>query len=111
MTQFQYVVVSAPVVGKEEEFNTWYDQVHIPDVLRVPCFKAAQRFKLPEVNKLGGQYMAIYEIDTDDIQKVMAELHSRVGTPAMLLSPSMDMSKVSTTLCTAIAQRCTAVSA
>lgn len=45
----------------EEEFNTWYDEEHIPEkVGRVPGFLRARRYKA-----LDGRpnYMAIYELE------------------------------------------------
>jgi hypothetical protein len=55
--------------AREEEFNKWYDEVHLPDILSAPHFVAAQRYKLagrPSKSEPEAQYLAIYEIDTDD---------------------------------------------
>ena len=38
--------------------------------------------------------MAIYEMDTDDVQKALDELASRAGTPEMFMSPSLDLDGV-----------------
>ena len=45
----------------DEEFNTWYDEEHIPEkVGRVPGFLSAQRYKA-----LDGRpnYLAVYELE------------------------------------------------
>jgi hypothetical protein len=31
-----YLVFSNPVEGREDEYNAWYDEVHLPDVQRIP---------------------------------------------------------------------------
>jgi hypothetical protein len=70
------VVLSNPAAGREDEFNEWYDGPHISDILAIDGIEAAQRFRLP-----GDQgpaepyrYLAIYEIETDDIDAVRAGL-------------------------------------
>ena len=95
MTKCNFVILSNPVAGREDEFNEWYTKQHLDDVLKVPGFVAAQRFKAqdPE-NKLPHKYMAIYEMDTDDVQKALDELTSRAGTPDMFMSPSLDLDGV-----------------
>ena len=32
----------------EDEYNEWYDSVHLPDVLAVPGVRSARRFKLAD---------------------------------------------------------------
>ena len=48
MTKYTFVVMTNASEGKEEEFNRWYNQHHIPDVLNVPGFVSGQRFRLAE---------------------------------------------------------------
>jgi hypothetical protein len=63
------VVVTNPVPGKEGEYNRWYNEQHLNDVLRVvPGMVAAQRFELAydAAKSLPGRYLAIYEMETDD---------------------------------------------
>jgi hypothetical protein len=68
MTKQILVVVSNPTPGHEDEYNRWYSEQHLADVLRVPGFVAAQRFKLTmdSANSLPGPYLAIYEMESDD---------------------------------------------
>ena len=55
-----FVVITTPLPGKDDEFNTWYTEQHLPDVLRFPGFVSEQRFKLPEDSTLPGRYLALY---------------------------------------------------
>ena len=57
---------------RDSEFNTWYDTIHIPDVLSSPGHKSAARYVIKDPVKGKGKYLAIYEIETDDIKKTMA---------------------------------------
>ena len=56
---------------RDSEFNNWYDTIHIPDVLSSPGFKGAARYVIKDQVKDKGKYLAIYEIETDDIKKTM----------------------------------------
>jgi hypothetical protein len=106
VAQYCFVVISDALPEREEEFNAWYDQVHLADVLRVPGFVAAQRFKLvqPESN-LSGRYLALYEIETEDPQAALTELMKRSGTQQMIMSEAMNMTKVSAMLFCALGTR------
>jgi hypothetical protein len=109
MAQYCYVVITDALPGREEEFNAWYDQRHLADVLRVPGFVAARRFKLAQPQSgLPGRYLSLYEIETDDPQAALAELTRRAGTAQMVMSEALDSSKVSATLFAALGARRTA---
>lgn len=109
MAKYTLVVLSNPTAGKEAEFNEWYDKVHVPDVLRVPGFVAAQRFKLngPQLNDAPRphRYLALYEIDTDDIQASVDELRRRAGTIEMAISDAIDIKGVFATMFSPVAER------
>lgn len=93
MAKYTFVVMTNAVEGQDEEFNAWYDEVHIPDVLQVPGFVAAQRFRLAAMNpaqNFGHRYLSLYEVETDDLDKARQALSERAGTPAMLISPTLD---------------------
>ena len=56
--------------AREDEFNDWYDNIHLPDLMKNPGFVRASRFVNPEPSTLeSGKYLAIYEIETEDINK------------------------------------------
>ena len=68
MGQGIFVVQTMPVPGREDEYDAWYSDVHIPEVLQIPGFAAAQRF-LHDPSGRPGQpppefrHLAIYELD------------------------------------------------
>jgi hypothetical protein len=64
-----HLVFSAPPDGvSEDEFNAWYD-AHLAEILSVPGFRSARRFRLKAV--VGAEeappyrYLVVYEIDGD----------------------------------------------
>jgi hypothetical protein len=99
MGKYVFVVFSAAAAGREDEFNRWYDGQHVRDVLNVPGFVAAQRFRLAQPpDGSSAPYLALYEMETDDPGKALAELNSRAGTSAMVLSDALDVTRVSAVL-------------
>lgn len=89
------VVHTRPVSeDKEDQYNEWYTEEHLADVVSVPGFGSARRFVLSETPAVEGlppngfKYMAIYELDTDDVEgaaKAMGE-----ALPGMHLSEALD---------------------
>jgi len=56
---------------RDSEYNNWYDRVHIPDALSCPGHKRATRYIIKNPAGDQGKYLAIYEVETDDIKKTM----------------------------------------
>lgn len=72
-----YMVKSNPVAGKEDEYNRWYNDVHLPEVLQIDGFQTAQRFKLHTRQVQPNPthtYLAIYQIDSNDVDGTLANL-------------------------------------
>ncbi len=98
-----FLVLSNPVDGRDDEYNKWYDEVHIRDVCEVPGVVAAQRYRVrpdippadvePGDGRLPQRHLAVYELD-DDPAKVFGEFLARVGDGRLPLSDTLDMSSV-----------------
>ena len=78
------VVLTNPSDGdRDDDYNMWYDETHLSEVTQVPGIVSARRFKLSPVqmdppSSLGHQqYLAIYEIETDDLDSIPRELTAR----------------------------------
>lgn len=78
------------VEGRENEFNDWYDNTHLADVLAVPGMVAATRYELEPVERSGppapASYLAVYEFEGDP-----AEVTAALGAAAktMVITPAM----------------------
>ncbi|AIT79819.1 hypothetical protein JI59_08545 [Novosphingobium pentaromativorans US6-1] len=92
------MVFSDPKPGCEDEYNQWYNDEHIGDVLNAPGFVAARRFRIAaDPNAaLPHRYVAIYEMETDDPDKVMAELTRRSDQGVFQISSALDLNGVRT---------------
>jgi hypothetical protein len=91
------VVQSGPVdPAREDEYNDWYDNTHVPQICAIPGFVSARRYKVHgahPADPAAPAYLAIYEIDADDLAAPAAELRARSaagrtpGTDALRLDP------------------------
>lgn len=91
MDKKMLLVLTNAVEGREQEFNDWYTNQHLRDVLAVPGFTAAQRFEIQgePVNGTRWNYCAIYEVEHDDPAEALRDLTSRAGTEAMPMSDAL----------------------
>ena len=91
MPKFKMLVFTNVAKGGDEaNYNKWYDEQHIPDVCRIDGFSGAQRFKRSG-DEGPTQYLAIYEMEADDPAAVVADLTSKAGTDAMIMTDDIDL--------------------
>jgi hypothetical protein len=75
------VVQSGPAdATRLDEYNDWYTNTHIPDMLAGPGFVSARRYRRldptgPPADKPG--YLAIYELEADDLTEPLAARRER----------------------------------
>jgi hypothetical protein len=93
MAKYVMVVPSTAHEGRDDDYNHWYDAEHIHDICSLPGVISGRRFSAqPAVspNALPGKYLAIYEIETDDIGSLMAEMGRRAMAGEMSVSDALD---------------------
>ena len=102
---FAYIVLSNPVQGREDEYNAWYTGQHLADVIAVPGFVSAQRFRLCDAAAEGApqqRYMAIYNMQTDDPVALIARLTALVESGEVAMSEAFSHEGLSTILYEAV---------
>lgn len=81
---YRIVTLFDPKEGRDEEFNEWYN-AHVSKALQVRGMLTGQRFRLTKEQRAGStpqwQYRAYYEIETDDLQGVIDDLHDPKRMP------------------------------
>jgi len=106
------IVFSAPKPGREDEYNQWYNDVHLEEVVAIPGFVAAQRFELSE-DQLPGfpgsphAYLAIYEFDRppgEPLETLAQELESE----AITLPDAIDVDSIRPWAYSSISERTSA---
>jgi hypothetical protein len=104
---YRLLVLSNPIDSTDKDFEDWYVNQHLGDVIAVEGFVAAPLFKLSRPNRgeFGTRYAAIYELETDDLEAVDDEIESRRNTPALPLSEAMNTGSVTAAYFEAISER------
>ena len=78
----RYVLVvglNCPDSSKEGEFNDWYNHIHLPDVLETQGFVRATRWEHTDPKKGDAKFLALYNIEADDIQATMKALQDNLA--------------------------------
>lgn len=88
------VFADAASPADEAEFNTWYRDVHIPEILaQVPGIVGADRYLAAPDSAAGPpggrRYLAVYRIEADDPSAVAATLQARVADGSIRLTPAL----------------------
>lgn len=90
------IVESGPVSPeREDEYNAWYTGTHIPELLALPGFVGARRYRLRRRDGVDADpeapvYLTVYELEADDLDQPQAELarrraEGRAGKPSSAL--------------------------
>ncbi len=73
------VMVDVPDPTREDDFNQWYTDVHIPDILETGLYFSATRYVNTGVTPGQPKYLTIYETDREDAIAAAAELRGEMG--------------------------------
>jgi len=90
------VVQTRPVEGREDDYNKWYDEVHLPEIVALAGFTSARRFKLKHGD--ADPYLALYEVEAEDVTAAQAALGEAMAagkinmTDALAMDPPPSMS-------------------
>ncbi|KPM51074.1 hypothetical protein CcI49_10115 [Frankia sp. CcI49] len=97
MAKGVFVVQSHPVSPeREDEFNKWYSEEHIPDILEIPGFVSAKRYRLRDAGHLTADpaaraYLTVYEIEADDLGAPLLEMAARSAEGRVRRSSSVQV--------------------
>jgi hypothetical protein len=108
MGNYTLVVFTNPVEGREDDYNEWYDNQHLGDVIAAAGFDRAERLRLTDIGTPSvtqHRYLALYQVETDDPESVFKGLIAAAGTDAMPMSDAIDLSSASMGLFETISQR------
>jgi hypothetical protein len=80
------LIVMSNCLGDDTAFNTWYDDVHVPDVLALPGFVRARRYRirhgLAQNDGAPHEFVTLFEVEGDPAA-ALAALHAA--------APDMDL--------------------
>lgn len=90
MASFILMAMTNAAEGRDQEYNRWFDEVHVPQVLNVPGMETAQRYELTAEQRMPAplpyRYATVYWIESDDLAATLAALGAAIAagtkTPA-----------------------------
>jgi hypothetical protein len=99
-----------------DEFNDWYSNKHVFDLLDIEGFVSATRYELPKgIETLPGvpdgvsqRYMALYEIEgetEEDLQRFADALKVALSDGTADIHPKLDMENLAASFCLPIGER------
>ena len=64
--------------SQEKEFNHWYDNIHMPDILETPGFIRATRYENSSPAEGRGKFLTLYKVVTEDMEQTLAAFTENV---------------------------------
>lgn len=93
MANYLLQVTSRSVPGRETDYDQWYNDIHIGEVLGVPGFEACQRYKkLAQDHESFEEFVAMYEVETDNPAGLLQKLNGAAAD--MRMTDAIDISSV-----------------
>jgi hypothetical protein len=93
MKEWVYVVHTRALPGRDEDFNRWYTDKHLDEVVAIPGFVSAQRFRIADPTAPGAPerpYLSHYVMRTDDPHALLHKMHQMVASGEMELTDAVD---------------------
>jgi hypothetical protein len=93
MASYKMVVFTRPKAGREDEYNEWYQNIHLQELVAFPGIVGAQRFKLSVCLGAGEAepYLSIYDIESEDAQAVAQAIQHAAEHQLLTMSDAADL--------------------
>jgi hypothetical protein len=94
--RYAYLVMSDPLPGREFEFNDFYQNTHMGDLVQLPNWVGAQRFRLVPVMPRATQplfrrgNLIVWDQEGDDLGKIQSESRNAIAGGKSRLIPGFD---------------------
>ena len=90
--EYTLIVHTSPADGREDEYNAWYDDVHLSEFSALPGVINGRRFKVAGAGKQ--QYAAVYELSAHP-DEVMAAMNAGVKDGTVRMTDALDLGSLS----------------
>ncbi len=96
--RYVYLVMADPLPGREFDFNDFYQNTHMGDLVQLPGWTGAQRFRLVPVMPRTTQplyrrgNLIIWDQEGDDLGKIQSESRAAIAGGKSRLIPGFDYS-------------------
>ena len=97
-SRYVYLVMADPLPGREFDFNDGYQNMHMGDLVQLPGWTGAQRFRLVPVTPRATQplyrrgNLIIWDQEGEDLGKIQSESRAAIAGGKSRLIPGFDYS-------------------
>jgi hypothetical protein len=95
--EYTLIVYTSPADGREDEYNAWYDDIHLQEFSALPGVITGRRFKVHGDDN--PQYAAIYELSAHP-DEVMAAMNEGIKDGTVHMSDAIDLTSITMTTLT-----------
>jgi hypothetical protein len=94
---YTLIVYTSPADGREEEYNAWYDDIHLAEFSALPGVISGRRFKVTSPAADGKPtYAAVYELSASP-DEVMAAMNAGIKDGSVRMSDAVDIASITMT--------------
>jgi len=95
--EYTLIVYTSPAEGREDDYNAWYDDVHLAEFSALPGVINGRRFKVAAADgSAKPAYAALYELSAHPDQ-VFAAMNEAIKGGTMHMSDAVDPASLSLT--------------
>jgi hypothetical protein len=95
--EYTLIVYTSPAEGREDDYNAWYDEVHLAEFSALPGVINGRRFKVAASDAAAKPvYAALYELSAHP-DKVFAAMNEGIRDGSVHMSDAIDVSSLSMT--------------
>ncbi len=95
--EYTLIVFTSPAEGREDDYNAWYDDVHLAEFSALPGVINGRRFKVASANADAKPvYAAIYELSAHP-DEVMGAMNAGIRDGSVRMSDAVDIASISMT--------------
>jgi hypothetical protein len=98
VSRYLMMVMTDPKPGRDDEYNHWYDEQHLDDLCAINGILSAVRYEIANTSEPQyptHRWLALYEVETDDIDKLRENIHAKAESGAIFVSDAVDRDRVS----------------
>jgi hypothetical protein len=95
--EYTLIVYTSPVEGREDEYNAWYDDVHLAEFSALPGVISGRRFQVMSATPdAKPTYAAIYELSSHP-KEVLGAMNAGIKDGSVHMSDAVDSGSVTMT--------------
>lgn len=86
-------VTSKAIAGREEDYDSWYEEVHSVEMCQLPGIMSCTRYRELDMEGKGtGVFVAHYAVETDEPAALLQSVFA--AAPMMQLTDAIDVESV-----------------